>query len=292
MTVALTFFAVALSSGVSAAPVGHSDDFAIGRLEPFTNKLPRCLSRFSDYPPGPGKLGFPRCLFETPFPANPDFWLKDVDFSCVSPWNDSYGRLRAGTAISKRHILFAAHFPLSKGTRIAFVGNTGEPSHYSIKEAKAVEGTDAMIGLLDYELTPDVNPAKVLPEGFEKWLKDGTKWPIVTFDQHERVTLSEMTFQWVEKRKRMLTSNLRPTDPLWKKFNFAIVGGDSGNPAFLLYKGHPILFYCLSTGGAGCGPFVHQHRPGMQKVMDELCPGYKLECFDFDGAVEISEGRK
>ena len=40
-----------------------------------------CLSRFDDYPPSKGKLGFPRCLWEKPFPANEKFWLKDVDFS-------------------------------------------------------------------------------------------------------------------------------------------------------------------------------------------------------------------
>ena len=44
-----------------------------------------CLSRFDDYPPSKGKLGFPRCLWEKPFPANEKFWLKDVDFSCASP---------------------------------------------------------------------------------------------------------------------------------------------------------------------------------------------------------------
>ena len=70
------------------------------------------LSRFADYPPSKGKLGFPRCLWEKPFPANEKFWLKGVNFSCASPWSDESGTVRAGTLISKRHIIFAKHFPL------------------------------------------------------------------------------------------------------------------------------------------------------------------------------------
>ena len=80
-----------------------------------------CLSRFAEYPPSKGRLGFPRCLFQKPFPANEKFWLKGVDFSCASPWNDECGAVWAGTLISKRHIIFAKHFPLWKGCRVLFV---------------------------------------------------------------------------------------------------------------------------------------------------------------------------
>ena len=123
-----------------------------------------CLARFADYPPSKGKLGFPRCLFENPFPANPHFYLKDVDFSCASPWNDSTGTLRAGTLISKRHIIFAKHFPLWKGVRI--------------------------------------------------------------------------------------------------------------------------LLHCCHQGGCGSGPAVHLYAKEIQQAMDDLCPGYKLEEFDFSRLIE------
>lgn len=38
-----------------------------------------CLSRFVDYPPSKGKLGFPCCLWEKPFPANEKFrWRMEI----------------------------------------------------------------------------------------------------------------------------------------------------------------------------------------------------------------------
>ena len=58
-------------------------------------------------------------------------------------------------------------------------------------------------------------------------------------------------------------------------------GGDSGNPAFLIVDNQPILLYCLFRGGYGSGPALHLYRREIQAAMDELCPGYTLETFDF-----------
>ena len=235
-----------------------------------------CLSRFSDYPPSKGKLGFPRCLWEKPFPANEKFWLKDVDFSCVSPWNDSCGATRAGTLISPRHIVFAKHFPLWKGVRILFIDQQGEVCPCHVEATRALNDCDVMIGLLDYEVTPNIHPAKILPDDFAEYIGDGQGLPIVTFNQQEQVYLSQL--------KQVTTNNLTnaaSAKESWKKLEGKFVGGDSGNPAFLLIGNEPILIYCLFGGGIGQGPSLHRHRREIQKAMDELCPGYKLESFDF-----------
>ena len=235
-----------------------------------------CLSRFADYPPSKGKLGFPRCLWEKPFPANEKFWLKDVDFSCASPWSDECGTVRAGTLISKRHVIFAKHFPLWKGVRILFVDPQGEVCPCRIEATKALEKCDIMIGLLDYEVTPNIQPAKVLPGDYERHIGDGKNLPIVTFNQGERALLSEC--RGISTNS---ISNAASTNAAWKALGGKIVVGDSGNPAFLLIGNEPILLYCLHTGGVGHGPAIHRYRREIQKAMDELCPGYKLECFDF-----------
>lgn len=236
-----------------------------------------CLSRFVDYPPSKGKLGFPRCLFEKPFPANEKFWLKDVDFSCVSPWNDSCGAQRAGTLISKRHIIFAKHFPLWKSVRILFVDQAGEVCPCHIEATRPLEKGDIMIGLLDYEVTPNIHPAKVLPEDFAKYIGNGNGLPVVTFNQREEVFLSQ-----IQAANTNAMLNTGSTNKCWKALSGKIVGGDSGNPAFLLIGNEPILLYCLFSGGIGHGPSVFRWRMEIQKAMDELCPGYKLEEFDFE----------
>lgn len=244
-----------------------------------------CPSRFVDYPPSKGKFGFPRCLWEKPFPANDKFWLKDVDFSCASPWNDSSGSVRAGTLISKRHIIFAKHFSLWKGCRVLFVDQQGEVCPCRVEATKALEKCDIMIGSLDYEVTPNIHPAKILPEDYEKWIGDGNGLPIVTFNQREDALLSEC---------RGITSNsvsnVASTNSSWKALGGKIVTGDSGNPAFLLIGNEPILLYCLFSGGVGHGPSVFRYRKEIQKTMDELCPGYKLETFDFE-TVRFDDGK-
>lgn len=234
------------------------------------------LARFVEYPPSKGRLGFPRCLFEKPFPENEKFWLRGIDFSCVSPWNDSCGTQRAGTLISRRHIIFAKHYPLWKGVRILFVDGEGDVCACSIKDTKAIEGNDIMIGLLDYEVTPGIRPAKILPHDYEKYIGDGRGLPIVTFNQREQVVLSQLNGISTKS-----VCNTAASDEKWKPFGGKMVVGDSGNPAFLLVGDDVILLYCLLNGGAGHGPSVFHCRSDIQRAMDDLCPGYKLEEFDF-----------
>ena len=194
----------------------------------------------------------------------------------MSPWTDESGTLRAGTLISKQHIIFAKHFPLWKGCRILFVDQAGEVCPCRVAATKALEKCDIMIGSLDYEVTPNIHPAKILPEDYAKWIGDGKGLPIVTFNQREQAFLSQC---------RGITSNgvsnVASTNEAWKALGGRIVVGDSGDPAFLLVGKEPILLYCLLSGGGGHGPAIHRYRHEIQRAMDELCPGYKLECFDF-----------
>ena len=230
------------------------------------------LARFANYPTGANK---------DRFSFNTNFWLKGVDFSCVSPWNSGGGRVRAGTAISKRHIVFAKHFPLWKGVRILFVGEDGGVCPVRIEATKAIEKTDIMIGSLNYELTPNIHPAKILPPDFEKYIGDGQGLPVATFNQHEKVFLTELHAIPTNGSPIRGCRSQVPADRRRAGFRDKIIVGDSGDPAFMLIGNTPILMYCLTGGGCGAGPALHCYRREIQKVMDELCPGYRLECFDF-----------
>ena len=161
--------------------------------------------------------------------------------------------------------------------RRLFVGEDGGVCPCSVEKTKTVGKTDIMVASLNAELTPNIKPAKILPEDYEKYIGDGKGLPIVTFNQREQAFLSEC---------RGITSNgvsnAAATNAQWKALGGKIVVGDSGNPAFLLVGNEPILLYCLHTGGVGHGPSVFRYRKEIQKAMDELCPGYKLEEFDFD----------
>lgn len=230
------------------------------------------LSRFVGYPAGAAQGKF------TP---NPMFWAKGVDFSCASPWNSACGAQRAGTLISKRHIVFAKHFPLWKGVRILFVDNEGGVCPCHIDGTRAVEGTDIMIGLLNAEVTPNIRPAKILPTDAETYIGQGAGLPVVTFNQREKLSITDMSLIPTNTAKAKWQGSHIPTNEVWKTFREKIVGGDSGNPAFLLIGDQPILLYCLKSGGSGAGPALRHYRREIQAAMDDLCSGYKLEAFDF-----------
>lgn len=235
--------------------------------------------RFSEYPPSRGRLGFPRCLFQDRFPANEHFWLKGVDFSCVSPWNEKFKNLRAGTLISPRHVVFAAHFAPGKG-RIDFVAPDGDRCTREIGEARTVPGTDIQIAVLSSDVSSDIRPAKILPENYADYIGDGGGLPVVTFNQNEEALLTELSPIWVDETVKCISS--RPSrDRARERFRKPIVSGDSGNPVFLLVGDQPILLCCLKTGGYGAGPSLCHYRKEVQETMDKLCPGYTLETFDF-----------
>ena len=221
-------------------------------------------------------VGYPNGAKQDTFTPNPAFWAKDVDFSCASPWNSVHGNLRAGTLISKRHVLFAKHFPLAKGARILFVDRKGDVCPCRIADMRPIANSDAVVGLLNYEVTPNIRPAKILPDDFARYIGDGKELPIVTFNQREQAFLSEC---------RGITTNsianVASTNADWKALGGRIVVGDSGNPAFLLIGNEPILLYCLQSGGVGHGPALHRYRREIQRAMDDLCPGYTLESFSF-----------
>ena len=231
-----------------------------------------CLSRFVNYPQGAAR---------DEYALNPRFWLKGIDFSCVSPWNSAGGRVRAGTAISKRHIVFAKHFPLTPGVRIVFVGEDGGVCPCSVAKTKPIDLSDLMIGSLNAELTPNIKPAKLLPDDYGQYIGNARRFPVVTFDQYERAFLSETDEVMTNATIRFALHSRWPAKKKYEPFKANMVVGDSGNPAFMLIGDKPVLLYCLERGGGGQGPALHLYKREIQKAMDELCPGYKLETFDF-----------
>ena len=216
------------------------------------------------------------------FELNTNFWARGIDFSCASPWNDQSGAFRAGTLISKRHIIFAKHYPLATGSRIVFVGEDGGVCACRLVAQKDIgDRSDIKIGLLDYEVTDNVKPAKILPVDAERKLGDCSWLPIAMFNRKEHLTVISLApfpsangaspgigCRTSRERSRVL-------------FEEKVEMGDSGNPAFMVMGKQAILLFCIYGGGCGCGTAVHLCADKIQRTMDELCPGYKLERFDF-----------
>ena len=248
-------------------------------------------SRFDGYPAASAdRLAF-----------NRDFWALDVDFSCVSPWNDRFRSQRAGTAVSPVHVVFANHFQLSPGTRVYFVGTDGKLYYRRYLAGLRVGETDLMVGLLDSPLPPAVRPAAILPDDYAAYIGNADKLPVVTFDQKERALVQELwPISTAPESNGMSSRNLKfssgwhsvgaavPEPPELAearerraRFYDHLVKGDSGNPCFLLVGREPILLYTVFSGGPGAGPALQKLRVQLQNAMDRLRPGYTLRTFDF-----------
>ena len=259
-----------LASALNAAHLGNEVDGWLANANP-TNGL----ARFLDYPASAKKSVF------TP---NPNFWARDVDWSCASPWNDRFGSQRAGTLISRRHIVFAKHFPLPPGTRLHLVDKHGIDWPCKIDKTKAIDESDIMIGSLTADAPEDIHPAKILPFNCANFIGTGEGLPVATFNNKEELVVASLALLAAPTSTIHIGRCGPPAERQRLAFQKPIVGGDSGNPAFLIIDKQPIILYCLRGGGYGAGPALHCFRNDIQRVMDELCPGYKLEEFDFNKA--------
>lgn len=181
-------------------------------------------------------------------------WLEPFDFSGVG-WDSK----RAGTLIDTRaygfgyslqFIVMAKHYPRAVGEDITFhLPHTGDPVHRRVADIEHIKITDLSIGRLN-------KPAHGC-----------AAYPILTRNYDWQAALhSTVCFITDQERKVLLWSN-NGLDPVTASFRGrnpripdilreSMIGGDSGNPAFLPYGNYQLCL--LSThwyGGAGCsGP--------------------------------------
>ena len=227
---------------------------------------------------------------------NTNCWAYLVDTSSASPMNsmNGGGQRRAGTAITKRHIVMAAHYPLDIGTTVFFLGIDGIGCSRTVVATNQVLTSDISVCILDADLPDAVHPAKLLPMDYRLYIGDGRGLPGLMFDHSERAILSE--FDALPERRGNVNGRV-PTDSLRHAYFDAVVPGDSGNPKFLLMNNEAILVCTLlshGTGGSGAGPFLSSWADELQAAMDELSDELgverlSLQYYHFSGYDRIRE---
>ena len=282
------------SADVVSGVRGYVDwcvDSRIGGRDPSAS-----MPRFLDFAENAGRWRFR---------FNPEFWARDVDFSCASPWNDRFRGQRAGTAVSSVHIVFANHYPFSPGTKLAFIGCDGSVHLRTYLSGTRVADTDLMVGLLDRPLPPTVRPASILPDDYADYIGDAADLPAATFDQEEKLMVTELwRIPTLPGAKSMSSRNMmfKPVMPKVAEgddaavkaaaerlkrrerraaFYEPLVTGDSGNPCFMIVGREPVLLYTVLSGGPGSGPALQKLRAPLQEAMDRMAPGHSLRVFDF-----------
>ena len=233
---------------------------------------------------------------------NPNCWAVDLDLTCASPWNSYSTTRRAGTLISPRHVLLAAHYDQTPTNTTIFtfvdmhnnvVTRTlkDKQKHRDYSDAGLVPFPDLTVGLLDSDVPANqISFAKVLPDNYADYIRDGRGVPCIRFDRNERAMVGNVTYA-VSPAGGSTFAAVPPEGTLRKEFygnNLDI--GDSGNPMFIIIDGYPVLLTVWTSNQAGgSGTSVTAFKDDINDLMAELdgrngnFTTYRLEEIDLSG---------
>jgi hypothetical protein len=195
---------------------------------------------------------------------NTDFllWSTHAEaLTCASPWNSRSGSRRAGTAITPRHAVLAAHYPLYAGDSLRFITSDNTVITRNVVSTSVIfrEGvnTDAMLVLLDSDLPSSITPCKIFPANYEVYLpaggttRAGEDLPLFSFDQSERGSVRSL--RGASRNQSFIVNFREPKLPNRLAFYDSAISGDSGNPIFAVTNSE---LWLLSTyWSAASGPF-------------------------------------
>ncbi|MDD2797351.1 MAG: T9SS type A sorting domain-containing protein [Bacteroidales bacterium] len=198
------------------------------------------------------------------FVRNPACWAADLDLTCISPSNFNYDNLHAGTLITPRHAILAAHFKLSTGDSLYFVTSDNVTVRRKIIGYKTntifspTQFPDLEIVTLDSDVPSTITPCKFLPSTYATYLSNnGRGLPTFSTDQEEKALVNE-----VSSFNSLLVINSNPAVMMYSErtctttqrlaLHEAIISGDSGNPVFLIIRGQLVLVSARTwDNGAG-----------------------------------------
>jgi hypothetical protein len=203
-----------------------------------------------------------------PWIRDPSFFLADVDFTCISVWNQGTNGIVRGTLVTPEHFISCAHGwqpgvgdTLYFAERSAAVGQSEVIHTRTVTHAAAIPNPngypDVTVGRLSSPLPASITPVKVLPKTYGSKIKGhttlftrfgggGNMLPVVCFNQDFQALIhGAWTFG---------THSPREIPSQYRSFTNYIRFLDSGNPTFCIVNGEAVL---LSTHTAEIqGSFV------------------------------------
>lgn len=215
---------------------------------------------------------------------NPSLWCADADLTCISPWNSDHANKKAGTLVTARHVINAAHYEFPVGTTLRFVANDNTVHERTVTGKKRhpdyyAYAPDLTIYTLDSDLPAAVTPCKLMPSNVGDYITKPTisRIPALGLDQEEKALIID----WAGGG-----SFFSPTDSDRAIFHETKIGGDSGNPAFLIVNGELVLVTVWTFGGAGSGTPVADYLADLnQMIVDAdahagVSTGYTVNVMD------------
>jgi len=189
------------------------------------------------------------------YTRNTACWAYGLDLTCISPWNSRQGKNRAGTLITPRHIINAAHYELYVGDTVRFVTDDNTVITRTVAGKKRHPDytpyyPDLTVYTLDSDVPAGSSFCKVLPSDYADYIPDAYQVAALCLDQEEKALVTDLIE--LEEMARFMFPNTAEEQVLYEHK----IAGDSGNPAFLLVGDVPVLLTCWTYGGAGQGTFI------------------------------------
>jgi len=220
---------------------------------------------------------------------NTNVWTKDMDLTCVSPYNSFGSWAYSFTLVTPQHFVFASHWPrttnnFSKidGYTLYFVDATNGLHSREVVKARQV-WMDCSVGLLDAPLPAAVTPAKIIDTNdFAKFKGvetlrpyGGLVGPSGMIGVHVRPTYARAVRVWFDPTPPTDSNNYLGSsrDPNLRHSDTHsgenYVSGESGSPVLLCIEGQTVIAQTLSTAG-GAGPHIAALRPQIEATMATL----------------------
>lgn len=191
---------------------------------------------------------------------NPDFWLKDIDFSGFSVWNSRSSDRRNGTLVTPRHMIFSDHFFPLVGNTVSFLDTSGNLYTRTVEDLQMTDQYGIYIAQLDSDLPDSVEVYKTLSlETLSSITASGSSFYMINTGWY-----SGDYYVWNASAESIIspdfTSHFLSTGPDFPIFSASgsnistpasdfvdgIIGGDSSSPAFMLYNWELLLLWSLA----------------------------------------------
>ena len=192
-------------------------------------------------------------------------WASSLDLTGVAVANSRSNGRRSATALTKRHVGFAKHYPLLAGDTVSFLTDGNEVINRNVLSVLSLPDSDVIypdlsIALLDSDLPVNIAPLKVLPfNTMTEYVPSMTDGRLASFffDQDQNVNVADIVYYGASLssgRKYFVFERPVLTDRL--EFNELVVVGDSSKPCFVIINGEPVLCGFFTYGGGGAGTAI------------------------------------
>jgi len=208
---------------------------------------------------------------------NVNCWAYGLDLTAISPGNSQTNNLWAGALVTPRHFIVCAHASMGTGAVMHFVGQDNTLYTRTITSITTAGGytnyyPDYRVATLDSDVPAEITYAKVLPDNWPNKLPSLNytyRVPALCLDQEEKALVTDLA--QITAGAGMYGSMAYftvPADTQRQLFYEEKIGGDSGNPAFLIINNQLVLLNVWTFGGAGSGTSLTGHKAAINALIE------------------------